>query len=88
MLVDLIQALNNLRLKTVKAEISTLGGRIKNDFILSTKDSVERLCPVSVKEALKSVLGRIAASNSSSTNTFSSKRRRLGYGWNAIHNFI
>eukprot|EP00250_Pteridium_aquilinum_P030220 c40876_g1_i1 orf=177-1247(-) len=38
LMTDLKEAIDSLRLKTLKAEISTLGGRIKNVFIVTLKE--------------------------------------------------
>ncbi|KAB2608494.1 transcription factor bHLH106-like [Pyrus ussuriensis x Pyrus communis] len=70
LLPDLIEILKSLHLKTIKAEIATLGGRIRNVFIVAadkdhTIESVNFL-----QNALKSLLER---SNSSER----SKRRRV-----------
>lgn len=70
LLPDLIEILKSLHLKTLKAEIATLGGRIRNVLIVAadkdhTIESVHFL-----QNALKSLLER---SNSSER----SKRRRI-----------
>lgn len=38
LMTDLKEAIDTLRLRTLKAEISTLGGRIKNVFIVTLKE--------------------------------------------------
>ncbi|KAI5059907.1 hypothetical protein GOP47_0024327 [Adiantum capillus-veneris] len=57
---DLKEAIDGLRLRTLKAEISTLGGRIKNVFVMTLKDeAVESDEDVFIKrfrEALRTVM--------------------------------
>ncbi|KAG8382943.1 hypothetical protein BUALT_Bualt05G0132400 [Buddleja alternifolia] len=67
LLPDLIQTLNALRLKVLKAEITTLGGRVKNvlyitgeeeysNFSSSNEGEEEQYCISSIQEALKAVM--------------------------------
>lgn len=57
---DLKEAIDALRLRTLKAEISTLGGRIKNVFIVTLKEeaveSDEDVLIKRLREALRSVM--------------------------------
>ncbi|CAK9133254.1 unnamed protein product [Ilex paraguariensis] len=86
-LSDLKQALENLHLKTVKAEIATLGGRMVNAFVItgSKEENIKdaegcQLLASSVHQALKSVLDKFYASQEfSSRNTLSNKRRRVSF---------
>ncbi|RWR78868.1 transcription factor bHLH51-like protein [Cinnamomum micranthum f. kanehirae] len=73
---DLIQALHGLKLRTVRADMATLGGRVKNVLILSTKVGEEGACLSTLKDSLKEVLGRIVFTDVSSQNTNLSKRQR------------
>lgn len=79
LLTDLRHALETLRLRTLKAEISTLGGRIKNVFIMTMKeDTTEQDQDISVKcvqEALREVMERAAGGELSPGS--SNKRQRL-----------
>ncbi|KAH9306169.1 hypothetical protein KI387_010573 [Taxus chinensis] len=79
LLADFNRTLHSLSLKTVKAEISTLGGRMKNVFIMTTssekisgKDQ-ENPSVNCVQEALRAVIER-AASNEL---LVSNKRQRI-----------
>ncbi|KAK9290737.1 hypothetical protein L1049_008913 [Liquidambar formosana] len=74
---QLIAALKGLRLSTVRAEMSTLSGRIKNTLILCSKDSDDKVCFTSLKHSIKVVLSRVALSSSASTDCRPSKRQRV-----------
>lgn len=73
---DLIQALHGLKLRTVRADMATLGGRVKNVLILSTKVGEEGACLSTLKDSLKEVLRRIVFTDVQSQNTNLSKRQR------------
>ncbi|CAN6444308.1 unnamed protein product [Victoria cruziana] len=76
---ELKQMLQNLQLKTVSAETSTLGGRVKNVFIFTPGDvdeAKQRSAARSVQQALKSVLERVSSSDFSPRSTVPSKRHR------------
>ncbi|KAM7277015.1 hypothetical protein ACFE04_018881 [Oxalis oulophora] len=86
LLPDLIKTLKALRLKTLKAEITTLGGRVKNVLFITTEDnmddndnlSVDQL-PVtlsSIQEALKAVMEKSSSDNNEQTSSGSVKRQR------------
>lgn len=77
LLPDLIKTLKALRLRTLKAEITTLGGRVKNVlFITGEEDSSssgeqnqqqqQQYCISSIQEALKAVMEKTAGDESSS----------------------
>ncbi|WCJ24611.1 basic helix-loop-helix (bHLH) DNA-binding superfamily protein [Euphorbia peplus] len=78
---DLIKTLKALRLRTLKAEITTLGGRVKNVlFITGEEDSSndnsneqEQYCISSIQEALKAVMEKTGGDESSSGSV---KRQR------------
>ncbi|GLJ10047.1 hypothetical protein SUGI_0120890 [Cryptomeria japonica] len=79
LLADLNRTLHSLSLKTVKAEISTLGGRMKNVFIMTTtnekisgKDQ-ENPSVNCVQEALRAVIERAASNELLASN----KRQRI-----------
>lgn len=80
LLSDLKQTLHSLQLKTVSAEISTLGGRIKNVFVMTCErhvnDVEQRIFASSVHQALKAVLDRVT-SNEFSPTALPNKRRRI-----------
>lgn len=81
-LADLRQTLHSLHLQTIRAEISTLGGRIKNVFVMrSAKNSrnIDRHHFVaSVHQALKSILERINSQvDFLPRATFANKRQKI-----------
>lgn len=81
LLPELIKTLKALRLKTLKAEITTLSGRVKNVlFITGDEDSdmedhqqQQQYSISSIQEALKSVMERTNGEDSSSGSV---KRQR------------
>ncbi|KAI4313975.1 hypothetical protein L6164_026918 [Bauhinia variegata] len=83
LLPDLIKTLKALRLRTLKAEITTLGGRMKNVlFITGEEDSSsseeqqnqqQQYCISSIQEALKAVMEKSGGDESASGNA---KRQR------------
>ncbi|XP_058095632.1 transcription factor bHLH30-like isoform X2 [Magnolia sinica] len=81
LLSDLKQTLQALRLKTVKAEISTLGGRVKNVFVMrfegNANDIQRRMFANSIHQALKAVLDRVSSPEFSPRTPPSNKRRRM-----------
>ncbi|KAI3735998.1 hypothetical protein L6452_15528 [Arctium lappa] len=82
-LCDLKEALDGLHLKTIRAEIATLGSRMMNLFVITgSKDDVKNIKDVmsAVRQALKSVLDKFYASQEfSDSNTLSNKRRRMSF---------
>ncbi|KAJ7529697.1 hypothetical protein O6H91_15G062400 [Diphasiastrum complanatum] len=83
LLSDLTRALRDLKLQTVKAEIATLGGRVKNVILMTRGDraSCKQEGPslTSVQEALKAVMEKSTSNELSPSNFFSNKRQRTGY---------
>ncbi|XP_078429125.1 transcription factor bHLH30-like [Wolffia australiana] len=83
LLADLRQTLLSLPLRTVKAEISTVGGRVKNEVVLTCDgcedDSECSVFTNNVHQALKSVLERAAA-----PPEFPGKRRRISSPFHAM----
>lgn len=74
---ELSQALKRLNLGTVRAEISSLGGRVKSILILCTSKGV---CLNSLKQTLEGVLVKIASSSETATAsnyTIKSRRQRF-----------
>ncbi|XP_043689738.1 transcription factor bHLH30-like [Telopea speciosissima] len=83
---DLRQALEALHLKTMRAEISTLGSRVKNVFVMTSRiegsadnTEVRHFLASSVRQALRNVLDRASAASPefSPGITLPNKRRRL-----------
>lgn len=81
LLADLRQTLQSLQLKTVQAEIFTLGGRIKNVFVMTREgnpsDMERRVFVTNVQQALKSVLDRATLPEFVPRASYANKRRRL-----------
>lgn len=83
LLPDLIKTLKALRLRTLKAEITTLGGRVKNVlFITGEEDSSsseeqqqQQYCISSIQEALKAVMEKSGGGDESNSSG-SVKRQR------------
>ncbi|XP_061990998.1 transcription factor bHLH30 [Rosa rugosa] len=83
LLPDLIKTLKALRLRTLKAEITTLGGRVKNVlFITGEEDSSsseeqqqQQYCISSIQEALKAVMEKSGGGDDSNSSG-SVKRQR------------
>ncbi|KAK6134095.1 hypothetical protein DH2020_032192 [Rehmannia glutinosa] len=85
LLPDLIKTLKALRLKTLKAEITTLGGRVKNVLFITGEDDSDscngdgddqlqqQYCISSIQEALKAVMEK---SNGDDSSSGSVKRQR------------
>ena len=77
---ELIQVLKGLRLTAVKADIASVGGRIKSILVLCSKDSEEgkgSVCLSTLKQSLKSAVNKIASSSMSSNCPTRSKRQRF-----------
>ncbi|KAK8935264.1 Transcription factor bHLH30 [Platanthera zijinensis] len=81
LLTDLKQLLGSLELKTIHAEISTLGGRVKFIFLMAGEgisNNLERhLFTTSIHQALKSVLDGAGSADYLPNACFISKRRRI-----------
>lgn len=82
LLTDLRQALDALPIKMVKAEISTLGSRLRKDFVFTscrtTAHGDDLAC--TVRLALNSVLQKAAISPEYLPySTFPKKRQRISY---------
>lgn len=79
---EIIRVLNGLGLTTVRADISSVGGRIKSILVLCNKDVCDRQESVSLSrrlnQALHLALSRISSSSSMASNyRIRSKRQRL-----------
>ncbi|KAK9082026.1 hypothetical protein Syun_031008 [Stephania yunnanensis] len=77
LLPDLIHTLNSLRLKTVRAEMATLGGRIRNVLLLQDTNNTSTTCgeQESIEYDLRQALNNLLHTSTSSTDR--SKRRRI-----------
>ncbi|XP_073023983.1 transcription factor bHLH30-like [Primulina eburnea] len=92
LLSDLIQTLKSLKLRTLKAEITTLGGRVKNVLFITEDDQDlsesssndddheeqqhQQYCIDSIQEALKAVMEKYNGDDSGSGSV---KRQRTNY---------
>ena len=76
---ELIQVLNALRLTAVRADVASIGGRIKSVLILCSKDSDQDqgVCINTLRQSLKLVLSKIASQSMSSDCRVRSKRQRF-----------
>ncbi|EYU40857.1 hypothetical protein MIMGU_mgv1a026819mg, partial [Erythranthe guttata] len=80
LLPDLIKTLKDLRLRTLKAEITTLGGRVKNVLFITGEDQEEELdggeeySISSIHEALKAVMEKSSSGDESASGSV--KRQR------------
>lgn len=67
LLPELIKALKALRLRTLKAEITTLGGRVKNVLVITGDENFDQgqqqQSIASIQDALKAVMERATASD-------------------------
>ncbi|PKU68113.1 transcription factor bHLH30-like [Dendrobium catenatum] len=81
LLADLKHTLESLQLKTISAEISSLGGRVKFVFVMTgegvNNDLERHLFTTSIHQALKSVLDRASCTDFLPNACFSGKRRRI-----------
>ncbi|XP_060186385.1 transcription factor bHLH30-like [Lycium barbarum] len=93
LLPDLIKTLKSLRLKTLKAEITTLGGRVKNVLFITrdqedtwrndNEDDQLQYTLSSIQEALKAVMEKSSEIDSGSGNV---KRQRTSNNINIFEN--
>ncbi|KAK7385775.1 hypothetical protein VNO78_31630 [Psophocarpus tetragonolobus] len=75
---ELVQVLKGLRLTAVKADIASVGGRIKSILVLCSKDSEENSVNLStVKQSLKSAVNKIASLSGATNCPTRSKRQRF-----------
>ncbi|EMS47100.1 Transcription factor bHLH51 [Triticum urartu] len=77
-----IQALHGLRLRTLRAEVSSLGGRVQHVFTLCKEEEGSAGCAGlnSLKEAVRFALAKVASSElvcGGSPFQFQSKRQRI-----------
>ncbi|KAH7435656.1 hypothetical protein KP509_06G073900 [Ceratopteris richardii] len=56
LMADLKQALETLKLRTIKVEMSTLGGRMKNDFWVVPRDDCGEHDPEVLKKGVQEAL--------------------------------
>lgn len=77
---EIIRVLKNLGLTTVKAEISSVGGRIKSILVLCNKESDDQesvSLSKRLKQSLHLVLNRMSSSTMAANCRIRSKRQRL-----------
>lgn len=73
LLPELIKTLKALRLRTLKADITTLGGRVKNVLFITGEEDDHEYCISSIQEALKAVMEKSVGDESASGSV---KRQR------------
>ncbi|CAK9326268.1 unnamed protein product [Citrullus colocynthis] len=74
---ELIQVIKGLKLTTIRADMASVGGRIKSILILRNKDGEKSVCLNTVQQSLKLVLSRMSSSSTASTCRIRSKRQRF-----------
>ncbi|XP_074589358.1 transcription factor bHLH51-like [Curcuma longa] len=74
---QLTEAFQRLGLRTIKAEVVSLGGRTHSAFLLCLEDRKQTACLSSSMESLRRALDAIASKNKDVPSEFSSKRRRM-----------
>ncbi|XP_050160255.1 transcription factor bHLH51-like [Malus sylvestris] len=74
---ELIQVLKGLKLTAVRADMASVGGRIKSVLVLCSKDGEEAVCTSTLKQSLKLVLSKLAASSMTPNCRIRSKRQRF-----------
>ncbi|KFK41315.1 hypothetical protein AALP_AA2G114200 [Arabis alpina] len=80
LLPDMIKTLKAMRLKTLKAEITTVGGRVKNVLFVTGEENSgeeveEECCIGTIEEALKAVMEKNNVEETSSSGN--AKRQRM-----------
>ncbi|XP_071707257.1 transcription factor bHLH30-like [Rutidosis leptorrhynchoides] len=86
LLPDLIKTLKALRLKTLKAEITTLGGRVKNVLFITSEDvltgnddqEMVNYSISTIQEALKQVMEKTNGDDPSSTSVKRQRTNNIG----------
>ncbi|XP_044507836.1 transcription factor bHLH51 [Mangifera indica] len=75
---ELIRVLKGLGLSTIRADIATVGGRIKSILVLRNKGSDQQSVPLNtLKHSLHLVLSRLSSTSMASSFRIRSKRQRL-----------
>lgn len=84
---ELIKVLKGHRLTAVKADIASVGGRIKSILVLCAKDSDDSVCVSTLKQSLKSAVTKITSSSSSMASSCParSKRQRFFLPSSCLH---
>ncbi|KAL7142618.1 hypothetical protein ABFS83_08G135600 [Erythranthe nasuta] len=73
LLSEVRQALNNLRARILESEISTLGGRVKTVFVVTTEEETNENA---VRSALSNVLDKLSASAEYDQELFFPRKRQ------------
>lgn len=73
---ELSEAFHRLRLRTIKADMISLGGRMQSVFTLCLNKENENVCMTSFKESIKHTLGVLVSKEKEASNPFLSRRRR------------
>ncbi|KAK4778371.1 hypothetical protein SAY87_018558 [Trapa incisa] len=73
---ELVKVLRSMRLTTVRADMASVGGRIISILVLCSEEGKEGFCVGTLKQSLRVVLSRIAASASVAISCRSIRSRR------------
>ncbi|KAK4789475.1 hypothetical protein SAY86_016779 [Trapa natans] len=73
---ELMRVLRGMRLTTVRADIASVGGRIRSILVLCSEDGEDGFCVRTLKQSLRMVLSRMAATDSVAVNCRSIRSRR------------
>ncbi|KAL2253160.1 UNVERIFIED_CONTAM: Transcription factor bHLH30 [Sesamum indicum] len=82
LLSDIRQAINDLHIQVLKSEISTLGGRVKTVFLVTTGEGDNgyaaqlEVLVSSVRAALSKILDKVSASTEYAQELFSPRKRQ------------
>ncbi|VFQ99484.1 unnamed protein product [Cuscuta campestris] len=74
---EINSALRELRLTTLHAEVSCLGGRVKGVFLLLCPEGEEGICVNTAKQSLKVALSKVVMPCSTNSYRIKSKRQRF-----------
>uniref|UniRef100_A0A0D9UX25 BHLH domain-containing protein n=1 Tax=Leersia perrieri TaxID=77586 RepID=A0A0D9UX25_9ORYZ len=78
LIAGLTQAFHGLRLRTVRAEMISLGGRVQHVFILCKEEGIAGVSLKSLKEAVRQALAKVASPELVyGSSPFHSKRQRI-----------
>uniref|UniRef100_A0A1D1YZP5 Transcription factor bHLH51 n=1 Tax=Anthurium amnicola TaxID=1678845 RepID=A0A1D1YZP5_9ARAE len=74
---DIVEAFHRLRLRAVRADIASLGGRVRHAFVLRRAGSGgEDACLSSLMESTRQLLGKVASVEDAASSSLLTKRRR------------
>lgn len=78
LIAGIIQAFHGLRLRALRADMTSLGGRVQHVFTLCKEDASTGASLRSLKEAVRQALAKVASPETVyGSNPFQSKRQRI-----------